>query len=103
MASTHHPGETRNAQELRAEIEQTREELGATVEQLVALADVKARAKAEAAKLAGQARNAAVQGRKQAAAQADRVLHEHPAPVAFAVTWVLSFAGLTIWQWRRRG
>jgi hypothetical protein len=98
MASTHHPGETRNAQELRAEIEQTREELGATVEQLVALADVKSRAKAEAVKLGGQLKDAAAQGRKQAAAQADRVLREHPAPVVFAVTWALSFAGLTIWQ-----
>lgn len=63
---------------------------------------MKARAKAEAAKLAGQARNAAVQGRKQAAAQAERVLREHPAPVVFAVTWIVSFAGLTIWQRLRR-
>ena len=43
-----------DVQELQQEIEQTREQLGDTVEQLVANADVKARARGKAAELAGR-------------------------------------------------
>ncbi len=56
---------------LRAEIEQTREHLGATVEQLAARLDVKSRARAKATELTSQltmrAKSAAAQARKQAA------------------------------------
>jgi len=44
------------AAELQAEIDQTRERLGQTVEELAAKADVKARARAKAADLTGQVR-----------------------------------------------
>jgi hypothetical protein len=43
-------------QKLREDIEQTRERLGETVDQLAAKADVKERARAKAAALAGQRR-----------------------------------------------
>jgi hypothetical protein len=43
-----------DARQLKAEIEQTRERLGATVEQLAAKADVKNRARAKATEVAGQ-------------------------------------------------
>lgn len=59
-----------DAERLRQEIEQTRENLGATVEQLVAKADVKSRAQAKAAELAEQAKSAVAQAREQAAARA---------------------------------
>lgn len=44
------------AAELQAEIDQTRERLGQTVEELAAKADVKARARAKAADLTGHVR-----------------------------------------------
>ncbi len=63
-----------DAQQLREEIERTREHLGETVEQLAAKVDVKGRAQARAAELAGQvtwqARSVVAQGREQAAAGA---------------------------------
>ena len=51
MTAGEAPGD---AQQLREEIERTREDLGTTVEQLVAKADVKGRAQARAAELARQ-------------------------------------------------
>jgi Protein of unknown function (DUF3618) len=58
-------------EQLRAEIEQTREELGRTAEQLVAKTDVKARAQAKVTDLTERAKDATSQARRQAAAQAD--------------------------------
>lgn len=46
-------------QQLKEEIERAREHLGETVDQLVAKADVKGRAQAQAAELTGRAKNAA--------------------------------------------
>jgi hypothetical protein len=59
--------------ELRQEIEQTREQLGETVEQLAAKTDVKARARAKAADLAGRAKKTTAQARTKAATQASTV------------------------------
>ena len=57
-------------EQLKAAIEQTRDELGRTVEQLVAKTDVKARAQAKASDLTQRAKDATSQVRRQAAAQA---------------------------------
>jgi cobalamin biosynthesis Mg chelatase CobN len=54
-------------EELQQEIGQTREQLGETVEQLVAKADIKARAQAKVSELAGRAKGKASQARAQAA------------------------------------
>ncbi len=59
--------------ELRQEIEQTREQLGETVEQLAAKTDVKGRARAKAAELAGRAKSTTAQARMQAATQVSTV------------------------------
>jgi lysozyme family protein len=63
-----------DAQQLREEIERTRERLGETVEQLAAKADVKSRARAEAAGLADQVtrrvKDVMAQARKQIADRA---------------------------------
>lgn len=59
--------------ELRLEIEQTREQLGETVEQLAAKTDVKGRARAKAAELAGQAKSTTAQARAQATTQVGSV------------------------------
>ncbi len=64
------PAAPQNEQQLRAEIEQTREELGETVEQLAAKIDVKGRARARTAELTGRVKDKAVQARATAAARA---------------------------------
>jgi hypothetical protein len=56
-----------NEQELRQEIEQTRERLGDTVQQLVAKTDVKARARAKAAGVTGRVKGNAALARSKAA------------------------------------
>jgi LPXTG-motif cell wall-anchored protein len=61
--SSLHPAD--EAQALRDEIEQTREHLGDTVEQLAAKADVKKQARAEAGRLEDRVRAAVARGRSQ--------------------------------------
>jgi hypothetical protein len=60
-------------QQLAEEIERTREQLGETVEQLAAKADVKARAQDKASQLTGRLKGKAGQARHQAAATAGQV------------------------------
>jgi Protein of unknown function (DUF3618) len=98
---------TDDAQLLREEIERTREHLGTTVEELAARMDVKSRAQAEAAELAGRIKGAGAQIRlaapgyaKQAAARGTRIGREQRVPLAVAAG-VLVVAILVIWQRRR--
>lgn len=77
-----------DAQELEREIEQTREHLGATVEQLAAKADVKKRARDKAAQLRSQAQAAAgrtAQQAQRALAQGAGHVRRRRAPLAVAV------------------
>jgi Protein of unknown function (DUF3618) len=67
------PGPLNDVQELRQQIEQAREHLGETVEQLVAKTDLKARAQDRAAELAGRVKGTASQARTQAAVRAGNV------------------------------
>jgi hypothetical protein len=60
-------------QQLAEEIKRTREQLGETVEQLAAKADVKARAQDKASQLTGRLKDKAGQARQQAAATAGQV------------------------------
>jgi Protein of unknown function (DUF3618) len=60
-------------QQLRQEIERTREQLGETVEQLAAKADVKSRAQTRAAEVSRRLKAKASQARQRAAAQAGTV------------------------------
>jgi Protein of unknown function (DUF3618) len=55
-------------QQLKEEIERTREQLGETVEQLAAKADLKGRSRTKAAQLAGRAKSTTLRARGQAAA-----------------------------------
>ena len=59
-----------DAQQLREEIEQTRGQLGETVEQLAAKADVKSRAQAKAAEVSSRVKSTASRGQQEAAARA---------------------------------
>jgi hypothetical protein len=103
-ARTGPPGDV---QELKHEIEQTREQLGETVERLVAKADVSARARDKAAELTGRAAaiggpvwGAAPEPVRQAVAKGADGARRHAAPLAMAAG-MLILGYLTI-RWRRR-
>ena len=95
-------GDSRSPEEIRDEIERTRERLGATVEQLVAKTDVKRRAKAEAARLADRAKaSAAPDSVRRVAARGSRTVRGHRVPVLVAAS-VLITAAVLIWEWKKR-
>ncbi|WP_093797391.1 DUF3618 domain-containing protein [Streptomyces sp. Wb2n-11] len=60
-----HHGSTPDPDELRAQVEQTREELGRTIEALAAKADVKAQAQQKAAKVKGLVQGKAAHANEQ--------------------------------------
>jgi hypothetical protein len=85
------------AEELRHEIEQTRQRLGDTVDELAAKADMKARARVKTA-------GAKAQARATAAEVSGRVRHSQMVqrrwPVALAAGAVIA-GSVAIWLWRR--
>lgn len=98
-----------DVQQLRREIELTRARLGAAVGQLAARADVKGRARARAAELAGRIKGAAARGRHAAPGSARQALsrgastaREHRAPISVAAGALLAVAALAIWQRGKR-
>jgi cobalamin biosynthesis Mg chelatase CobN len=70
--------------QIRAEIEHTRQQLGETVDALVAKTDVKSRARAEAGAFKARLQNAASQGKARAAAQAAKARDKVSATTAGA-------------------
>ena len=85
------------AEELHQEIEQTRQRLGETVDELAAKTDVKARARAKAAeaKVLTRAKAAELSGRVQRSQ-----LLRGRWPVALAVG-VLIAGSVAIWRWKK--
>jgi hypothetical protein len=85
------------AEELHQEIEQTRQRLGETVDELAAKADVKARARAKAAeaKVLTRAKAAEVSGRVRRSQLVQRRW-----PVALAAG-VLIAGSVAIWRWKK--
>lgn len=80
---------TNDPEEIREQIEETRREMGDTVEALAAKADVKARVKEKvestkeaAAEKLGKAKDASPDGAASAASQATQTAKENPIPVA---------------------
>jgi Protein of unknown function (DUF3618) len=99
--------QTGDAEQLREEIERTRELLGETVEQLAAKVDVKGRARAKATELAGQvtrqAKSTVAQGRVRAAQarkQGAETARTNRVPVSAAAGGVL-LAAIAFVIWRR--
>jgi Protein of unknown function (DUF3618) len=94
--------------EIRREIERTREQLGATVEELAARADVPARMRSKAAETRGmaQAKAAAASGRiRVTATRLSRrarpgQLAGHRWPLALAVSLIV-VGGVAVWRWRK--
>jgi hypothetical protein len=85
------------AEELREEIEQTRQRLGETVDELAAKTDVKARAQAKVAeaKALTRAKAAEVSGRVRRSPLVQRRW-----PVALAAG-VLIAGSVAIWRWKK--
>lgn len=80
-------------EELKQQIEQHRDQLGETVEQLAAEADVKSRARAKAAALSGQVKSTTGQARKQAAARAGRIRSQFASQTAATRQKAISAGG----------
>lgn len=98
-----------DAQQLREEIELTREHLGATVEQLAAKLDVKSRAQAEAAELTARLKRVGTRARQtapgyahQAVTQGKKTAREQRVPLAVAAGVVAVAVALLIWQRSKR-
>jgi LPXTG-motif cell wall-anchored protein len=93
-----------DAQQLREEIERTRERLGETVDQLVDKADVKGRAQAQAAELTRRARNAAADtaGKVREQVTATRAETGTAAWMMAAGAVVLAVAALVVWRRGKR-
>lgn len=90
--------------EIQQEIEQTREHLGDTVEELAARADMRARAKAKAAEMKNRAAEAAGQLRQRRLAQGgpDQDRHEAPRRWPFAAAAGAIVIGSVLVRRRRR-
>jgi ElaB/YqjD/DUF883 family membrane-anchored ribosome-binding protein len=90
--------DNKDPEQIREEIEATRQELGDTVEALAAKADVKARVrgrieatKESAAQKLGRAREASPDGVASGASQATQKARENPIPVAAVGAFAAGF------------
>jgi hypothetical protein len=81
-----------NPEELRREIEQTRAELGQTVEALSHKADVKGQVREKRDEVKDKLRGATPQGAQQAAGQAAQKARQRPLPLAALGALVAGFA-----------
>jgi hypothetical protein len=97
-----------SADDLRQEIERTRERLGETVDELAAKADVKGRARAKATKATARARDQAVKATAQARDQVAEVSGRVTANDAVRRRWPLAAAAVAaiavtvvIWRWKQ--
>ena len=86
-----------SASEIQREIEQTREHLGQTVEQLAAKADVKARARAKADEMRARAQDKAA-GLSSRVTQGE--MAQYRWPLAVTATGLLAIAAGLIWRQR---
>jgi MYXO-CTERM domain-containing protein len=93
-------GEKPDAESLRKDIEESREELGDTVEALAGKADVKGRAKAKVEEGKEELRELKEGAKAKARSAADQA-KEQPAPTGGIVAAVLGALGIA-WLMRRR-
>jgi ABC-type transporter Mla subunit MlaD len=87
------PAAPDDVQQLEQEIERTREQLGETVEQLAAKADVKSRARAKAAEVSERVKSKTSQAQNEAAAGAESVRSQFAAKTAAARQKAMSAGG----------
>jgi hypothetical protein len=89
-------------QQLQAEIERTREQLGDTVQELAARVNVKSRARARAAKVSGRVTSTTTQARRNAAARAGNVRSQVSSKTVAARQKVISAGGARKDELRKR-
>jgi hypothetical protein len=87
------------ADEVRQEIEQTRQSLGETVDELAARADVRARARAKAVQAKAQAQAQIAEMSRQVK-QSRAVQRRWPVAVAAGVL-VAGAGAVAVWRWRK--
>jgi hypothetical protein len=97
--ATEVPHATDSPEQIRAEIERTRQQLGDTVERLVAKTDVKRRARAEVSALTGRAKSTLATSGRSAAS----IARENRVPLSVAAGAVLVAVSLLVWQRQRQG
>jgi len=85
--STDNVEETRSPEEIRADIEQTREEVGDTVEALAAKTDVKAQARGRIDEVKAKAKSSTPESGQQVVAK----VRENPAPVVLGAAVLVAF------------
>ena len=83
------PASPADPDQLRQEIERTREELGETVEALIAKADVKARTRERVGEISERLRGATTQAREQATARVGQAREQATARVGQARTQIV--------------
>ena len=83
--------ETRSPDEIRADIEQAREEVGDTVEALAAKTDVKARARERADEIKAKAKSSTPESAQQGGQQVATKVRENPAPFVLGGAVLLAF------------
>lgn len=93
-AETKAAGDEKSPAEIRTEIEETRSELGDTVEALAEKTDVKAQAKAKVEDVKAQVKEAAPESPEEAQA----LVRQNPKPFAIAGGVVVLFL---LWRWLR--
>jgi Protein of unknown function (DUF3618) len=91
------PTDPEDAQQLRQEIERTRGQLGETVEELAARADVKSRARSKAAELSGRVKSRTSQAKKKFGARAGDVRSQLAGKTAAAQKRAAA-VGTPVWE-----
>ena len=98
--------EPATGRELQEEIEQTRERLGQTVEELVAKADVKARAQAKAAEVKVKAQDKAADMKTRAVGMSGTVRQSQVVqrrwPLAAVVASAILIGSIVVWRRQQR-
>ncbi|KUH99272.1 DUF3618 domain-containing protein [Mycobacterium sp. IS-3022] len=100
------PGPEAGVDDIQADIEQTRSELGETVEALQAKLDVKGRAKDKVDETKERAKDKATETKERVVEKADTLRHtatdnpKRTVPVA-AVIAILAVLGIVVWRRRR--
>nr|WP_090343947.1 DUF3618 domain-containing protein [Mycolicibacterium malmesburyense]CRL75172.1 hypothetical protein CPGR_03455 [Mycolicibacterium malmesburyense] len=100
------PGPDAGVDDIQADIEQTRHELGETVEALQAKMDVKTRAKEKVDETKEHARDKAAETKERVVERADTLRHtatdnpKQTVPVV-AIVAILAAVGIIVWRRRR--
>jgi hypothetical protein len=84
-------GEEKSPAQIRAEINETREEMGDTVEALAEKTDVKAQAKAKVEDVKAKAKAAAPESPREGVEQAQTLVRQNPKPAAIAAALIVLF------------